>query len=262
MPWWLAPALSVVGGMLSSRAQRGANDTDLVKLRKEANRSGFHPLTVLRATGGAGFTRGVHGGLSRMGALFSGASRMVGAYNANQRQIVDDAYTAKFRNLQLQGMAQNIQIGKQQLAKMSVPFGEAKLPSNYFDEEEPVTDSAHQAFVKTARLAIDSVGQVTDAKPRALLENRVDQFGNQWSLPPLDDLDGFLLNSLVIGGIAAKKGFGELASGATLQNPFGALTKPNKALHPTLPVLTPGWGFPKGTNQSPLGDRMPRVRLQ
>ena len=126
MPWWLGPALAVVGGMLSSRAQRGANDTDLVKLRNEANRSGFHPLTVLRATGGAGFTRGVHGGLSRMGALFSGASRMVGAYNANQRQIVDDAYNAEFRKQQILGMKQNLEIGKAQLSSMASPVDEYK----------------------------------------------------------------------------------------------------------------------------------------
>ena len=124
MPWWLAPALSVVGGMLSSRAQKGANDTDLVKLRNEANRSGFHPLTVLRATGGAGFTRGVHGGLSRMGALFSGASRMVGAYTSNQRQMVDDAYTAQFRAKQLRGMDQDYQIGKMTLSSMMNPTDE------------------------------------------------------------------------------------------------------------------------------------------
>lgn len=144
-PWLIQAGLSIVGGALTARAQRGANDTDLVKLRKEANRSGFHPLTVLRATGGAGFTRGVHGGLSRMGALFSGASRMVGAYNANQRQIVDDAYNAEFRSLQLQGMRQDIKIGKRTLANMVM---QADFSNPKHRNEVVITET--EAFGKTA----------------------------------------------------------------------------------------------------------------
>lgn len=51
-------APSLVGGMFGLAQQREANKgTDLVQLRNSALRAGFNPLTVLTATGGAGFQR-------------------------------------------------------------------------------------------------------------------------------------------------------------------------------------------------------------
>jgi len=51
-------APSLVGGMFGLAQQREANKgTDLVQLRDSALRAGFNPLTVLTATGGAGFQR-------------------------------------------------------------------------------------------------------------------------------------------------------------------------------------------------------------
>jgi hypothetical protein len=52
------PYLQVFSTIMSAVAAKKAakaGQTDLTKLRNEANRAGFNPLTVLRATGGQGF---------------------------------------------------------------------------------------------------------------------------------------------------------------------------------------------------------------
>lgn len=71
-------ALSAVAA--SKRAKSGG--TNLMKLRNEANRAGFNPLTVLRATGGQGFNNTA--GLSS--AAFMDAFSGLGARMANQQQ--------------------------------------------------------------------------------------------------------------------------------------------------------------------------------
>jgi len=62
--------LKAFGAYKTSKSMKGANDLDLEKLRREAEENGFNPLTVLRATGGQGSTKGPSGGLAS-GAFFS-----------------------------------------------------------------------------------------------------------------------------------------------------------------------------------------------
>jgi len=64
-----AAAIGAFGARKSAKAMRGANDLDLAKLRREAEENGFNPLTVLRATGGQGSTKGPSGKLAS-GAFF------------------------------------------------------------------------------------------------------------------------------------------------------------------------------------------------
>lgn len=80
LAWLAKPAaatlVSAGSAAISTIAQtRNANKmanqgTDLGKLRAEAEANGFNPLTVLRATGGAGFKQDVNMG---SGALASAA---------------------------------------------------------------------------------------------------------------------------------------------------------------------------------------------
>jgi len=58
MPAWLAPALSAGGGVLSSLlgSKRKSPQLDLGALVAEAQEHGFNPSTVLKATGGQGFS--------------------------------------------------------------------------------------------------------------------------------------------------------------------------------------------------------------
>ena len=60
----ISGALTAYGNHKATKANFNAQQTDLVKLRKEAQRAGFNPLTALRATGGQGFQKGYGGGLS------------------------------------------------------------------------------------------------------------------------------------------------------------------------------------------------------
>jgi hypothetical protein len=58
--------------------------TDLAKLRKEATVNGFNPLTVLRATGGQGFTRDPDVGKLASSAFYNSFSKGIGdAYYNN-----------------------------------------------------------------------------------------------------------------------------------------------------------------------------------
>ena len=55
MSW--AAAVAAVASALGSRARSKAGQVDLGKLRRDAMKNGFNPLTVLQATGGQGFTK-------------------------------------------------------------------------------------------------------------------------------------------------------------------------------------------------------------
>ena len=60
MAAWIGPAISAAAGIFGALAGGGGGQQEtrlnLGRLRRQAERNGFNPLTVLRATGGAGFT--------------------------------------------------------------------------------------------------------------------------------------------------------------------------------------------------------------
>ena len=86
-------ALGAYGAKKSAKAMKGANDLDLKKLRREAEENGFNPLTVLRATGGQGSTKGPSGGLAS-GAFFSTFAQGIPS-------ILESNYDKKMKDAQL-----------------------------------------------------------------------------------------------------------------------------------------------------------------
>ena len=88
-----AAGLGALGAYKSAKAMRGANDLDLQKLRREAEQNGFNPLTVLRATGGQGSTKGPSGNLAS-GAFFQTFAQGIPS-------ILEANYNKKMKQAQL-----------------------------------------------------------------------------------------------------------------------------------------------------------------
>jgi len=76
----ISGALSAYGNHKATKAHFNAAQTDLVKLRNQAERAGFNPLTVLRQTGGQGFQKGYAGGLSSAN-FYSALGNGISNYN-------------------------------------------------------------------------------------------------------------------------------------------------------------------------------------
>jgi len=86
-------AIGALGARKTAKAMQGANDLDLAKLRREAEQNGFNPLTVLRATGGQGSTKGPSGNLAS-GAFFQTFAQGIPA-------ILEANYNKKIKQAQL-----------------------------------------------------------------------------------------------------------------------------------------------------------------
>ena len=86
-------AIGALGARKTAKAMQGANDLDLAKLRREAEQNGFNPLTVLRATGGQGSTKGPSGNLAS-GAFFQTFAQGIPS-------ILEANYNKKMKQAQL-----------------------------------------------------------------------------------------------------------------------------------------------------------------
>jgi len=89
-------AFGAVQKSKAAKAQANASQTDLKKLRDDAQAAGFNPLTVLRATGGQGFNKGSSGALAS--ATFWGNFANAGVSALNEF----DPYNQKRKELDLQ----------------------------------------------------------------------------------------------------------------------------------------------------------------
>lgn len=93
--------MSIFGGLTQKKPGPAI---DLAEMRKQAKANGFNPLTVLRATGGAGFTSGVApspmsvlgAGFSQIGNVMEGAAMRDMAQEAHESalELVDAQVTA------------------------------------------------------------------------------------------------------------------------------------------------------------------------
>ena len=96
-------AIGALGARKTAKAMQGANDLDLAKLRREAEQNGFNPLTVLRATGGQGSTKGPSGNLAS-GAFFQTFAQGIPSileanYNKKMKQAQLSNINASTQNL-------------------------------------------------------------------------------------------------------------------------------------------------------------------
>lgn len=116
----LSIASSVVGGLLSYKSAKqqrkqaiADQDNQFVRMRNAAQRAGFNPLTVLRATGGQGFT-----GLPTISKAAAFGNAAVGIFDAF-RQSPIDKYNKQVRDLELEQRRANVAIAKKTLGAMS-----------------------------------------------------------------------------------------------------------------------------------------------
>lgn len=92
-----AAAGSVIDGNLAKNdARKKANYNHLEKMRRDAEKAGFNPLTVLRATGGQGFNHGQSAALA--------SSTFWKTFGNSVGQVVNDndPYNKKLKELDLQ----------------------------------------------------------------------------------------------------------------------------------------------------------------
>jgi type II secretory pathway pseudopilin PulG len=106
---WGQIASAVVGSLFSYKAaqeqrRQAINDQDnqFVRMRNAAQRAGFNPLTVLRNTGGQGFT-----GLPTISKAAAFGNAAAGIFDAF-RQAPIDKYNKQVRDLTLKGMKADI----------------------------------------------------------------------------------------------------------------------------------------------------------
>ena len=106
---WGAIASAVVGSLFSYKAaQQQRNqaikdqDNQFVRMRNAAQRAGFNPLTVLRNTGGQGFT-----GLPTISKAAAFGNAAAGIFDA-YRQAPIDKYNKQVRDLTLKSMKADI----------------------------------------------------------------------------------------------------------------------------------------------------------
>lgn len=116
----LSIAGSVVSGLLSYKSaqqQRKQAIKDqknqFVRMRNAAQRAGFNPLTVLRATGGQGFS-----GLPTISKAAAFGNVAAGIFDA-VRQSPIDKYNKQVRELELEQRRADVAIAKQTLGAMS-----------------------------------------------------------------------------------------------------------------------------------------------
>jgi|GEM_PF-3001817 len=128
-------ALGAFGALQIGKAaklQAEASQTDLQKLRDDAQAAGFNPLTVLRATGGQGFNKGSSGALAS--ATFWGNFANAGVSALNDF----DPYNQKRKQLDMQQAQASLdntiastQLIKSQRAGMLASNTTATIPDSF-----------------------------------------------------------------------------------------------------------------------------------
>ena len=118
-------ALGAFGALQSAKAakaQANASQTDLKKLRDDAEAAGFNPLTVLRATGGQGFNKGASGALAS--ATFWGSFANAGVSALNEF----DPYNQKRKQLDLQQAQASLANTKASIKALKTPSIDDRVP--------------------------------------------------------------------------------------------------------------------------------------
>ena len=129
--------IGAYGARRNAKAMRGANDLDLEKLRREAEENGFNPLTVLRATGGQGSTKGPTGNLSS-GAFFQ-------AFAQGIPSILEANYNKKMKAAQLE----NINLQNEQMTAQIAGLNNPYKPMDGFLDPEKRIDGDDRYFTKS-----------------------------------------------------------------------------------------------------------------
>ncbi|MDB4437887.1 hypothetical protein N9144_01755 [Flavobacteriaceae bacterium] len=193
-----AQLLSAKASSDAAKATATASQTDLKKLRDDAQAAGFNPLTVLRATGGQGFNKGSSGALAS--ATFLGNFANAGQSALNEF----DPYNQKRKELDIQQAQASLNntMASTQLIKMQLnaPLASGSIPArigqnDFYDQLKP----------PSFRLTLDKDKNVVDEEPFALWQTKVDSDGTTFSMPRGEDPSEILANTVVIAGWRARQ---------------------------------------------------------
>jgi hypothetical protein len=224
---------NVIGGVASYAAAKkqrkqaiADQDNQYVRMRNAAQRAGFNPLTVLRATGGQGFT-----GLpviSKAAAFGNMATGILGAV----RQSPIDKYNEEIRDLEIKQRKADLELMpmrgklmKAQLEQMSAPVqGLPEARKNVLDGYN-IGKSANE-YLATMN------GNVTTNSERTSTEIRTSSDGRNYTAPAGEDFDEQILNSFYYAGEQIYTAAQQLS-----KEGFKALQS-NKKLNPNLPLIT------------------------
>ncbi len=156
-------ALGAFGAVQKGKAakqQAASSQTDLKKLRDDAQAAGFNPLTVLRATGGQGFNKGSSGALAS--ATFWGNFANAGQSALNEF----DPYNQKRKELDMQQSVANLDNTKTSTAYTRGLIGQ--LASNT-DVYAPYKDTIPVRVGKETVQLEKSIARRMDILPNDLL---------------------------------------------------------------------------------------------
>lgn len=146
-----AKTQAIVGGLASyvaAKQQRkqaiADQDNQYVRMRDAAQRAGFNPLTVLRNTGGQGFT-----GLPVISKAAAFGNMATGIFDA-VRQAPIDKYNQQVRDLEIKQRQADLKIAGMTIGKMSKPIVNAisKKPSgiSVFDVNKKANVTTKSGF--------------------------------------------------------------------------------------------------------------------
>jgi hypothetical protein len=183
--------------MAAYNAQRAAEKADqaskFTDMAAAARRAGFNPLTVLRATGGAGYggTNAVVPVMSKQNFAATFMSNAFGQYLTNKKNAPIDAYNEEIRKLELEQRRLDIKLARQTMATMTQkPNGLPKVPKNILD--------GYSLGMKNENLSTFG-GNVTTNSGVTPTETGVDSRGSIYRKPAGEDFDEQLLNSVYHG---------------------------------------------------------------
>jgi hypothetical protein len=147
MPW-LNIAAAAVSGLLSYKAAQqqrkqaiADQDNQYVRMRNAAQRAGFNPLTVLRATGGQGFT-----GLPVISKAAAFGNAAAGIFEA-VRQAPIDKYNKQVRDLEIKQRKADLEIAPLQaklMKKQIQDLGRQQQTYLYNDDGTPMKNAFGQ----------------------------------------------------------------------------------------------------------------------
>lgn len=231
---WGQIAAAVVGGLFSYKAAQeqrkqaiADQDNQYVRMRNAAQRAGFNPLTVMRATGGQGFT-----GLPVISRAAAFGNMAAGIFDA-VRQSPIDKYNEEIRELEKKQRKADLELmpirGK--LMKAQLEQIRSQQTKGVPEARKNVLDGYNLGETANKYLATMEGNVTTDAE-RTSTETRVRPDGSKYTAPAGEDFDEQALNSFYYAGEQIYTAVQQLS-----KDGFKALQN-KKPLNPNLPLIT------------------------
>jgi hypothetical protein len=230
----LSIAGTVVNGLLSYKSAKqqrkqaiSDQDNQYVRMRNAAQRAGFNPLTVMRATGGQGFT-----GLPTISKAAAFGNAAAGILDA-VRQSPIDKYNKQVRDLEIKQRKADLELMPMRGKLMKAQLEQIMKPTTHEVQEARKNVLDGYSLGETANKYLATMdGNVTTDQERTSTETRVRPDGTKYTAPAGEDFDEQALNSFYYAGEQIYTAVQQLS-----KEGFKALQS-NKKLNPNLPLIT------------------------